>query len=555
MKRQLASAALVLAMVLGLGTLPAGAGGRPEATPSAPQHTGHGPGYAYTYARPSARPTGDQHARASATTSTAPSTTSTSAATTFTAPPNDDFVFDFDPSVDAAKRAVFAAAAGIWSSVLEVEVPIHVDVTATHFGDPGILGGATPTDIYANDLSFPRQNVWYVPAEANQFASRDLDPSTAEIDVQISSDYDFYEGADGAVPPNQISLLTLALHELAHGLGHTTLASVAGSTATMATQGFPLAYDSLLLNSSQTPLVSLTPTQLATALTTRVLWGGREGIAADGGFYPEIYAPGTYVAGTSTSHLDERTYQDALMTPFIDNGESQLSVPALTQAMFADFGWGLEVTDQIESFITAVHRDFLRFFPTPTETTTDLGQLQSGQLSRRSYVARYGDSDIYVGQVIDSYYLATLGRAADPTGKQTWLDAIDAGMTPAEVAARIYASSEYFKNAGSTNRAWIADLYRQILEREPDSGGLDAWTGLADGGTPRATIALRFYQSYESRRTRVTNLYLHLLKRPPDSGGLVTWTNELTNGRDVALAIDLASSAEYYQKAYARYGG
>ena len=552
MKRQLASATLVLAAVLGVGTSPASAHQGASPTSTGPQHVGHAPGFAYTYASPSAM----QAARASAAPAPGSATATTlPAPASFTAPPNDDFVLDFDPGVDAAKRAVFVAAAGIWSSVLEVEVPIHVDVVATHFNDPGILGGATPTDIYANDLSFPRQNVWYVPAEANQFASRDLDPSTPEINVQISSDYDFYEGADGAVPPNQISLLTLALHELAHGLGHTTLATDAGATATMTTQGFPLAYDRLLLNAAGTPLVTLTPTQLATALTTRVLWGGQEGIATDGGFYPEIYAPSTYVAGTSTSHLDERTYQDALMTPFIANGESQLAIPPLTQSMFADFDWGLEVSSQLESFITAVHRDFLRFFPTPTETTTDLGELQSGQLARRSYVARFGDSDTYVGQLIDSYYLATLGRAADPTGKQNWLDAIAGGMTPAEVAARIYASSEYFVNSGGTNRGWIADLYRQILEREADPGGLDAWTALADDGTPRSTIALRFYQSYESRRTRVTNLYLHLLKRPPDPGGLVTWTNELNNGRDVALAIELASSTEYFQKAYARYGG
>ncbi len=549
MKRQLASAALILTAVLGLGTLPASAGAPPQPSPPAPRHAGHAPGFAYTYALPSS----EQHARIGGATASAP--TANAGTTTFTPPPNDDFVFDFDPSVDAAKRAVFVAAAGIWSSVLEVEEPIHVEVAATHFSDPGILGGATPTDILANDLSFPEQNVWYVPAEANQFASRDLDPSTPEITVEISSDYDFYEGADGAVPANQISLLTLALHELAHGLGHTTLATKSGSTANLTTQGFPLAYDRILLDASRTPLVDLTPTQLATALTTRVLWGGQEAITADGGFYPEIYAPATYVSGTSTSHIDENTYPDSLMTPFIGNGESQLAVPPLTQAMFADFGWGLEAHTQIESFITAVHRDFLRFFPTPTETVADGAELQSGQLSRRSYVARFGDSDVYVGQVIDSYYLATLGRAADPTGKQNWLDAISGGMTPAEVAARIYASSEYFKKSGSTNRGWVADLYRQILEREPDPGGLDAWTALADGGTPRATIALRFYQSYESRRTRVTNLYLHLLKRPPDSGGLVTWTNELNNGRDVALAIELASSPEYFQKAYSRYGG
>ena len=75
-----------------------------------------------------------------------------------------------------------------------------------------------------------RTATWYVPALANQFLGRDSDPRQPEIDLVVNADHPFHEGLDPAsAPTDRISLLTLALHELAHGLGHTTLATYLGA--------------------------------------------------------------------------------------------------------------------------------------------------------------------------------------------------------------------------------------------------------------------------------------------------------------------------------------
>lgn len=567
MRRRVAAIGVALCTLGLVAPPPAGANGPPAGptaagTPAPPNPVSAGPpGFTYTYrsdAPTDAGTPGDDPARLGAhALTTSPRTPPAPMAGAFRPPPNDDFVFEFD-DVDPSRRAAFVAAAGIWSGVLEVEVPIAVRVSELSFTNPNILGGAEPTDIHANDVSFPTPNVWFVSAHANQFAGRDLDPTQPEIDIVISSDFDFYLGVDDRVPSDQTSLLSLAVHELGHGLGHITLARPQAGTWAITWPGpqgtlLPLAYDLFLVDTTRTPLTQLSPTALGVALTSRVLWSGGEGVRADGGLLPEMYAPARFQVGSSTSHLDERTYPSGLMTPNIADGEAFLAVPELTQAMFADFGWGLEVSGQDAAFVTALSRDFIHSFPKPAEIDFVVSILRAGT-PRRDVVDAYASSDAYLGRLLDTYYLSTLDRPADAGGKQHWLQQLRAQRTPASVAAAFYASTEYFRTSGSTSRGWITDLYIEILGRQPDGPGLDSWLRMAAAGTSRTDIAFAFYQSVESRTKRVTDLYRHLLGRTPEPAGLLQWREVLDDGRDVALAVELARSPEYQDRAFRRFG-
>lgn len=477
------------------------------------------------------------------------------ATTTFRPPPNDDFVFRYAPDVSAQKRAVFEAAGGIWSSVLEVEVPITVGVTVESFDDPGILGGAAPNDLLANDAALPASGVWYVAALANQFFGRDADPARPEIDVLISSDYDFDEGIGTPVAADRVSLLTLALHELGHGLGHTSLGRVfPDRTGAIRHDGLPLTFDLFIRDQAGTRLVDLGPAALGRAMTERLLWTGSEGARADGGFLPELFAPRLFQPGSSVSHVDEATYGSDLMTPFIAPGEQHTAIPALTRAMMADSGWGLEVRTPAETLVVAMTRDFVKRFPTPTEVRLVAGRLAAGTTTRHDLADAFATSDEWVGAAVDGLYLTTLGRPADPAGRSYWSARLREGTTSAEVAAHFFASSEFYARAGGTNRAWVLALYRTILGREPDAAGLSSWTAAADSGVPRSVVAASIYQAPESRGKRVTQLYRHLLGREPDVPGLEAWTESLRDGRDIRLAIGLASSPEYADRAMRRFG-
>lgn len=172
--------------------------------------------------------------------------------------------------------------------------------------------------------------------------------------------------------------------------------------------------------------------------------------------------------------------------------------------------------------------------------------------SRSSVVRDLAYSDVYLGAFVESLYRSTLGRGSDPNGKRNWIEVLRSGVAPADVASMFYASDEYFRRAGNANRPWVQDLYREILNREADERGLQNWVAQLEAGVSRTKVASGFYYSIESRRKRVIGLYQFLLLRNPDPTGMQTWTEVLKNGRDVDLAVTLATSAEYYNKAQQR---
>jgi hypothetical protein len=203
-----------------------------------------------------------------------------------------------------------------------------------------------------------------------------------------------------------------------------------------------------------------------------------------------------------------------------------------------------------ERFVRALSVDFLDRPATDDEVDRHAGALSRGE-SRASVVAAYAESDEWVSALVTDYYESTLARQPDADGLRYWIDRIAGGMTPAEVAANFYGSAEYFAASGDSE-AWVTDLYREIVLREPDAAGLDHWSGQADYGVALASIASSFYASLESRQTRVTGLYQALLARTPDAGGLAHWSDRLRDGRDIQLAVVLAVSPEYHERAQQR---
>jgi hypothetical protein len=212
---------------------------------------------------------------------------------------------------------------------------------------------------------------------------------------------------------------------------------------------------------------------------------------------------------------------------------------------------GARTAEGDQRFVQSLSLDFLGRASSAGEVDRATGRLAAGA-TRSDIVESYAGSDEWVSTLIDGFYQSTLDRGPDPGGLQYWFDKINQGMTPAAVASRFYASDEYFNRSGATNVAWATDLYEEILGRQPDQGGLADWTGKADRGVSRTSIAADFYGSLESRRTRVTALYEALLARRPDAGGLDHWSSRLMSGRDIELAVMLASSNEYYLRAAQR---
>jgi Ca2+-binding EF-hand superfamily protein len=88
-------------------------------------------------------------------------------------------------------------------------------------------------------------------------------------------------------------------------------------------------------------------------------------------------------------------------------------------------------------------------------------------------------------QVVNELYRHILERSPD-AASQGWVDRLNSGTTVREIVRQIAQSPEHmsrFYNEGegpTANRNSVATLYRHILGRQPDPGGLDAMTNLAN---------------------------------------------------------------------------
>jgi hypothetical protein len=248
-------------------------------------------------------------------------------------------------------QAAFQYAVNIWSSLLVSSVPIRVTATWTPL-NPGILGSAGASSFYRDFPNAPQPGTWYAVALAEKLAGVDLNVTTdADIDANFSSAVsNWYYGTDGNTPPGQFDLVTVVLHELCHGLTFAGSMTVSGGLGSWGiSSGFPFTYDRFGQNGAGQSLINTTlfpnpSTALAAQLQSNsVFFSGPQAIMANGGTRPPLYAPASWIQGSSYSHLNESTYPagnaNSLMTPEIGMAEAIHNPGAVTLGMFRDMGW------------------------------------------------------------------------------------------------------------------------------------------------------------------------------------------------------------------------
>jgi hypothetical protein len=151
----------------------------------------------------------------------------------------------------------------------------------------------------------------------------------------------------------------------------------------------------------------------------------------------------------------------------------------------------------------------------------------------------------FVAQV----YRDLLNRAVDPSGFATFTNALNQGMTPNQVVLAIEGSTEYRTNL-------VESFYSRFLGRAADlTGLLGAVQFLGAGGTNEQLLsAITGSQEY-FQKTGATNdgflnaLYEDALGRAIDPSGEAASTQALAAGMSrVEVAATIFSSPEYQQK-------
>jgi uncharacterized repeat protein (TIGR03803 family) len=107
-----------------------------------------------------------------------------------------------------------------------------------------------------------------------------------------------------------------------------------------------------------------------------------------------------------------------------------------------------------------------------------------------------------------------------------------------------------FPAQGNGNADYVEAIFRAVLNRNADSGGLSFWAGaLNQGSQTRLQVVQGIRNSVEHFRQEVDAFYQTLLRRQADSGGESFWVGQLQGGlREEQIAAAFLNSPEYLSK-------
>ncbi|PSQ87498.1 MAG: hypothetical protein BRD42_01925 [Bacteroidetes bacterium QS_3_64_15] len=261
-------------------------------------------------------------------------------------------------------REAFERAADIWETHVSSPVPIQIEASFRDLGS-GTLAAAGPNNFYGVDTEGDGNADAIVgDALTGAYLGEAPEPEQADIIVNVNSQRDDWHYGQGEAPAGAIDFTTVILHEIGHGLDFLDLFSVEngqGEYFTSTVEGSRVVgiYDRQVVEEQgDGSLSTLTnednfsnPSEsLGEALTDDRLFfegDGSAGAAAqgEGPVLPKLYAPSQFQGGSSIAHLDEDTYpfetQDALMTPFINQAETNRTPGPIMCGQFRDMGWPL----------------------------------------------------------------------------------------------------------------------------------------------------------------------------------------------------------------------
>ena len=252
-------------------------------------------------------------------------------------------------------KAAFNAAAATWGNLLQSSVPIKISACWSNLGSSSTLGYSGGGTSYRGFTGASLTNTWYVSSLANALHGSNLGTSSSfDMYITYNSNFPWYYGIDGITTSGHYDLMSVVLHEIAHGLnfsGSMTVASGSGSWGYGLTPAYPNIYDTFMRDGTANPGNLLIDTgnyanpstALATALTSTSIWfHGTNAMAANGGQRVKIYAPSSWADGSSYAHLDYDTFKgtvNRLMVYAISSGVSTHDPGPITLGMFKDMGW------------------------------------------------------------------------------------------------------------------------------------------------------------------------------------------------------------------------
>src|SRR5262245_14119825 len=152
-----------------------------------------------------------------------------------------------------------------------------------------------------------------------------------------------------------------------------------------------------------------------------------------------------------------------------------------------------------------------------------------------------------VDDFVTRFYDDVLDRTPDPQGLADWAAFIRGNCNAfgfKAISQGFFGSPEFVQTQNDTMEKLVRRFYRTFLGREPDPGGQAAWVDVirqARLSVPlRGFVPSREFQSLLPNRSDpvqvdavVTRLYGQILQRAPDSDGLNGWVDYIVRTHDL----------------------
>lgn len=196
-----------------------------------------------------------------------------------------------------------------------------------------------------------------------------------------------------------------------------------------------------------------------------------------------------------------------------------------------------------QCFTAALYERVIGVQPTAAQIASGNGLIRD--LGRAGAAVRTAESDGSLNRMVNDVYRATLERGSDSGGLAYWRGELRRSRSVTGVMASVFSSPESYGRGGGTDEGYVRRLYRLVLNRQSDSGGLAYWTGQVRS-KGRHSVAHSMLGSDELRIRRVDATHLQIIGSKPDAAQRAVGLWVLAVDGEVGLISHLVTTNEFY---------
>ncbi len=122
------------------------------------------------------------------------------------------------------------------------------------------------------------------------------------------------------------------------------------------------------------------------------------------------------------------------------------------------------------------------------------------------------------------------------------------------MASSLANSAEFTKLYGDLgDRAFVEQVYRNVLDREPDASGTDYWVGQLARGVARGKVLVGFSESPENKRATAAEVtvswaFAQMIGRVPTTVERLQWTTLLSAGTSAATLVRSLAGSDAFSR-------